>query len=368
MGLVTAVTGVASVLSGPVAGVVADRVNRRLLIAVCDGARCVLYALIPIAWLFGTPVWLIYVVVPVAGVFATLFQVTYVTMVPALVGPGQITKANGYLYGTYAVVSVAGPALAGIVAAAFGPATAIGIDAVTFAVAAVGILFVRVRATQRSVERTAAGSRWRSAGEEFLAGARFLLAHPVLRPLTILLSMLTFLTFGLTDVVIYRLKHDLAQPDSTVGLVLTAGTVGTFVASLLVSSIRKRLGFGISWVGAYSLAGVVVAGLGLAARAPVIGVSFAVLLFGTGLAGICSMSLRQEVTPSHLLGRVTSAFWTIHSALGPLGAAAVTAAVSGFGVRTVCLTIGVAMLLIALAGSRTGVWQARPERLATATG
>jgi len=42
----------------------------------------------------------------------------------------------------------------------------------------------------------------------------------VLRALTVLLSFLTFLTLGLTDIFIFHLKHDLAQPDSTVGYVL----------------------------------------------------------------------------------------------------------------------------------------------------
>ena len=44
------------------------------------------------------------------------------------------------------------------------------------------------------------------------------------------------------------------------------------------------------------------------------------------------MSLRQEVTPDHLLGRVTAAFWTIHFSLGPLGAALLTWAAGRFGV------------------------------------
>ncbi|MGH1553056.1 hypothetical protein ACRAWF_16695 [Streptomyces sp. L7] len=43
------------------------------------------------------------------------------------------------------------------------------------------------------------------------------------------------------------------------------------------------------------------------------------------MAGTCSMSLPpQEVTPEHLLGRVTSAFWTVHYAAAPIGAAVLT--------------------------------------------
>ncbi len=54
------------------------------------------------------------------------------------------------------------------------------------------------------------------------------------------------------------------------------------------------------------------------------------------VAGICSMSLRQQVTPDHLLGRVTAAFWTIHFSLGPLGAALLTWTAGHYGVMPAC--------------------------------
>ncbi|MEU3782907.1 MFS transporter [Streptomyces sp900129855] len=352
MGFVTGLTGVASIVAGLFAGIAADRFDRRRLLVLTDGARCLLFLVIPLAWIFSTPVWLIYTVVPVAGVFSMLFQVTYVTVVPAIVDPDQITRANGHMYATYAIASVAGPAFAGFVASSAGPATAIGIDAATFAVAAVGVLFVKF---DSKPSKAAAAAQRGTARQEFLAGARFLWEHPVLRPLTVLLSLLTFLTYGLTDLVVYLLKHDLDRSDTTVGYVLAAGTVGTFIASSMVARVRRRLGFGVSWISAFSLAGITVAGLGLTRTVPVIAVLVTVNLMCTGIAGICSMSLRQEVTPSHLLGRVTSSFWTIHSALGPLGAAATTAAAAGLGVTSVCLVIGVAMLAITLTGTLTGI-------------
>jgi MFS family permease len=361
MGLVTATTGVASIVTGLFAGLIADRTDRRRLLMICDAARCLLYGLIPLAWLFASPVWLVYAVVPLAGAFSMIFQVTYVTVVPAIVAPGEITKANGHLYASYAMAGVGGPALAGVMASAFGPAWAIAVDAVSFAVSAVGVVLVRVGTDSGGESGSASESESGKAPVrngvrgEFLAGARFLWAHPVLRPLTVLLSLLTFLTFGLTDVIVYRLRHDLGHPDGTVGVVLSVGIIGTFAASALVARVRDRLGFGGSWIGAYTLAGVAVGCLAITTSVPVIAALGALVLFCTGTAGICSMSLRQEVTPGHLLGRVTSAFWTIHSALGPLGAAAVTAAVAGFGVPATCLVVGSGMLLIALTGTLTGI-------------
>ncbi|GAA1024933.1 MULTISPECIES: MFS transporter [Amycolatopsis] len=360
MGMITGLVSVATIVTGLFSGAVADRVNRRRLLIVCDLARALLFGAVPLIWAFSPQVWLLYVIVPVAGVFSMAAQVAYVTVTPSLVEADQITKANGRLYASYAVAGVLGPTLAGALSGVFGPAAVIAIDAATFVASAAGLYLLRWDGVPKPAEAPDAARR--SFLSDFMVGLRFLGGHPVLRTLTILLSFLTFLTLGLIDIVVFHVKHDLGQPDSVVGVVLAAGTVGTLIASASVARVRGALGFGGSWIGAYALAGAVVAGLGLAANVALVAVLVSVFLFCTGIAGICSMSLRQEVTPDHLLGRVTSTFWTVHSTLGPIGAAVLTALAAKFGVGPVCLAIGGACLAIAAAGSFTPIGRrARPE-------
>lgn len=102
MGLLTGVSGAASVVAGVFAGVLVDRFDRRTLLIVCDLVRLVLYALIPLAWTTGPHIWLLYVVLPLAEAVGMVFQVTYVTAVRNLVGDGRVTDANGKLYATAA--------------------------------------------------------------------------------------------------------------------------------------------------------------------------------------------------------------------------------------------------------------------------
>ena len=151
---------------------------------------------------------------------------------------------------------------------------------------------------------------------ELLAGARFLWQQPVLRALTVLLTFFIFATEGLPDVLIYYLKHGLGQGDGVVGGVLAFAALGTVVGALAVAPLRRRLGFGTCWIGSVLLCGVAVGGLGATGSVPPTAVLAAVYLGCTSVAGICSMSLRQQITPDHLLGRVTAAFWTIHFSLG----------------------------------------------------
>ena len=372
MGQLTAVAGAAAVGTALFAGVLVDRVDRRTLLIRCDLIRMVLYALIPVAWLFGPQLWLLYVVLPLGAAVGMLFQVAYVTAVPNLVAADRITEANGRLSASYAVAGIGGPLLAGLVSARFGPPVGIAVNAASFAVSALGLSFIRLTKTRPPSGGEASLTR---ARDEFLAGARFLWAHPVLRALTALLSVFIFLIFGLDDVLIYYVKHDLRGSDSTVGVVLGAAAAGTVVGALLVARLRRRWGFGRTWIASTAAAGLAIAGLaipglaipGLAIPGLAIpgwgrtgGVAMVALLVAAHLGcvtvgAICSLSLRQEITPDHLLGRVTSAFWAIHFSLGPAGAAAMTWGAERYGVAPVCAIAGGGAVLIALTALRTPI-------------
>jgi len=177
----------------------------------------------------------------------------------------------------------------------------------------------------------------------------------VLRALTVLLTFFIFATQGLPDVLIFYLKHDLGQGDGVVGLVLGVAAVGTVVGALAVAPLRRRLGFGTCWIGAVLLCGLAVAGLGATGSVPPTAALAAVYLGCTSVAGICSMSLRQQITPDHLLGRVTAAFWTIHFSLGPIGAALLTWTAGHFGVMAACVASGATCLAIGAIGLVTPI-------------
>lgn len=358
MGLLTGAAGVATVLAGLFAGVVVDRVDRRRLLIGCDLARCLLLATVPLAWLLPEPpVWLLFAVLPLSAAIGMFFQVAAVTAVRGLVGPARVTQANGRIFATTALASVLGPALAGTVSAALGPAAAIAADAGTFAASAGCLALVRLAPLRPS-------SRGRLR-DEFSAGARFLLRQPVLRPLTALLTVFLLLTFGLTDVVIFRLKDGLGASDGTVGLVLALGAVGTAIGASVVSSLRRALGFGACWIGSTAVGALSVLGLTVASSVPVVCALVAVYFASLSVGGICSMSLRQQVTPEPLLGRVTSAFWTIHFSLGPIGAAGLTALAGRFGTTTAFAVAGGGALAVAALALATPVRLARPEQLTT---
>jgi MFS family permease len=235
-----------------------------------------------------------------------------------------------------------------VVAGWAGPAAAVGVDAASFGVSAACLLLVRFRA--RPADDDAGPAQRTGLWRDLRAGISFLVRHPVLRTLTALLFVFSFLTFGLNDLIIYHLKHDLGHDDRTVGTVMGIGALGTITGALLVARIRRRLGFGRTWTAAVALCG-----LGWAREVPAVAALSAAFLACVSIAGTCSMSLRQEVTPEPLLGRVTSAFWTLHYSAAPAGAAVLTWTAERHGTGPAALVAGCCCVGIAVVALFTPV-------------
>lgn len=348
MGLVTGASGVSMLLTGIFAGAIVDRVDRRRLMILCDLGRALLYGLIPLGWwLGGTSLWLIYTVAIGGTALGMVFQVAYTAAIPNLVDHDQITDANGRLQSTFALASFVGPMLAGLVSARFGPAAAIGIDALSFLVSAASLLLIRLRPSSAP---TSSDTRPTSLFAELSAGVRFLLGEPVLRAVTLIFFLFTLIASGGFDLFIYYLKTDLGQSDNAVGLVFGVASLGAVLGALLTPLLRRRWGFGGCFLGGMALECVAIAAIGLAPSVLLMAGLAMGMTFGNAVKLINSMSLRQEITPDHLLGRVTSAFWIIIRAPRPIGAAVTTALAGQFGAATVLVVIGGLGLLIMIGG------------------
>ncbi len=317
----------------------------------CDLGRAVVYGIIPIAWwLVGPQIWLVYAVTVVGAALGMIFGVAYITAVANLVDRSQITEANGRLQATYAAAFALGPVLAGLISGQFGPTAAIGVDATTFLASAASLSAVRPagEATGRK--------------QEFLAGIRFLIEDPVFRWITFLLGALAFLATGATDLFIYYLRTNLGQGDQAVGIVFGIASIGAMLAGIFASRLRRRWGFGVLFIGGLLLQGISLAVAGLAPTVVIVVLITVIYTFAESIRGVVTMSLRQELTPDHLLGRVTAAFWTVFSVPGPPGAASITAIGARAGAPRTLVVMGVLVLMISLLALLGPIRAREPER------
>lgn len=363
MGLVTGVYGIGQLIAGLFAGMLVDRMDRRAVMIVCDSLRLILYAALPIWWaLAGPALWLIYVVSLFGALLGMTFQVAYMTAIANLVDRDQFTDANGRLQATYAVAYVVGPLLAGVITGRAGAPLAIGLDAATFALSAGSLLFIHLRAPA-SEEAARSGAAREGKLSELLAGARYLWSQTTLRAITWLTTILMLLVGGGIDLFIYHLKHDLGQSDTAVGVVLGLASVGAALGSTLASWLRRRLGFGVIWIGGFAISGVALALIGPAPAVWMIAALAMGFTMGDSLRAILQITLRQELTPDHLLGRVTSAFWTLGAVPTSLGAALAAGVAQRVGAPVTLLGMGIGVVALALLATLTPARATHPERL-----
>jgi MFS family permease len=380
MGLVTATFTISQLVAGVFAGQLIDGFNRRphgrgrlrspgsrtlapagrsrapALMIFCDTSRALLFATIPLVWMLAGPqVWLIYVITALGAMLGMIFQVGFITTVANLVEKEQIITANGYINASMAITAMIGPLLGGVAVEHFGPAIALSGQAAAFAVSALSLLFIRLRPAQ-AAEHEAEDKGLRG----MLAGVRFLFAQPVLRAVTIVLLVYGLATGAALDLFIFHIKSDLHQGGTAIGFVFAASSIGAIIGSLGAGFIRKRLGFGPSYLGATALSGIPFILIGLLFNLYALVALAALFQLVSMVQGINSMSLRQEITPEGLLGRVTAAFWTISGVMTPLGAAAGTALAARIGAPDTFIWMGLLAVAIGVGGMFSPARERRP--------
>ena len=360
MGLVTALSVAGFVTMSIFAGIIVDRVDRRRLMICCDMVRSCVYLSLPLYWWWFEPhVWLIYLTVVPGSCLGALFRIAYVTAIAGLVEKEQMTAANGQMQVSAAIAFLVGLALAGLVSSTLGPTFAIGLDALSFAISAFSLMCIRPRLSDgsSSLDLSTTGkadqagiaeqrSRLRTIHRELLAGLRFLWKEPSLRSISILSGFLTLLAASTEDLLIFHMKHEMRLGDAPVGMVFGLASLGSLFAGLLVAMLRKRWGFSVCWLGGWSVNTCALLLIGLLFNPALVAILAMCFTFGQTVAGISSLSLRQEITPDHLLGRVTSVFWIIQFVPGSLGAVFCTALAQCFGTPATLLTIGGLGLLV----------------------
>jgi MFS family permease len=167
MGIVGALSTLPDLLIGLPAGAYADRWDRRRMMFVADLGRAVITVAVPLTyWLGGPTMAIILLITFPLNVLRVLWLAAYTAAVPGLVGRPQIARANAIFESFFTVGWIAGPALAGILSAAIGPASTLAIDAITFVFSSAALLFVRrpLRSAPRAERRTSCPTSGRACG------------------------------------------------------------------------------------------------------------------------------------------------------------------------------------------------------------
>ena len=343
MGLVGALQTLPDLVFGMVAGVLADRADRKRMMFIADLGRAFLTALIPLSVLLGGPTMVVILIVAAPmSVLRSLFLAGYTASVPALVGRPMISKANSYFEAIYSIGYILGPAVAGVLASTIGPGRTLAIDAVSFGLSSIGLLFVR-RDLRAPIDRP----RERIV-TEIREGIEYIAHHPILRTAILFWGATSILTAPLVTALAVHVTRDLGYDAAVLGVILTGYGVGTVVGALITAKRATRRP-----VAPFLIGGNLVAAAGLVAIAtvPIVPVMVAVAVMSgiaQSLVLVTYVTVRAAYSPDELLGRIGSTARTISLGLQPVGLLVGGALIDLTSGSTTIVAMGVAIALVSL--------------------
>ncbi|MGW4590907.1 MFS transporter [Amycolatopsis thermoflava] len=274
------------------------------------------------------------------GACEVLFGNAAQAILPDLVAKPLLLKANGYQQAiTTTGRQFAGPPL-GSFLFAVSDALPLTLDTVTFAVSA-ALLATLPR--QRPVVQTSSTAT---------GGLRWLLRHKLLRTLAALLAVNTFCAQLGNATLVLLATQTLHLSTSGYGLLLTGAAVGSLLAGVL--DIPARLGPRRTLRLALVANAVIFVAIGLSPTALVLALLLAANGFVTTLWNIVTVSLRQQLVPAGILGRVNSVYRMLGWGLMPFGALAGGLVAHLFGLRAPYPIAGV-LRGLALLALRSGL-------------
>jgi len=355
MGWLLAAESAPVLLVGMFAGVWVDRLRRRPLLIGADVGRAALVASIPILAASGQlRIEFLFAVAAAVGTLTVVFDVAYRSFVPDLVGPEHVLEANGRLASVEAVAEITTPGLTGALIQVISPATTLLLDAASFVGSALCIGSVR------HVERIrpATGAR-ENIWSEIGIGLAAVASSPTLRALATWEALRNF--FGLFIGALYVLfgLRELGLSPLLVGITVGVGGVSNLIGTLMLPSVTRRFGTRPTMVGAVLVSCFPPILIALAPSQPVTG--FAVLVAAQALDAVYplydvnALTLRQVITPGHLLGRVNATMHIVGRGVIPFGALIGGMLGDAVGVRPTLIVAAIGMTVSAL-------WLARSAR------
>jgi len=283
----------------PFAGVVTDRYDRRLLMARADSlAACVVGALAILAWLHQYHLWVIYPAAFALSMITPLYQATFLGMLPNTVPRERLSWANSRLQAAQGTLDLAGPLLGAGATAVLGAPGALTLDSVSFALSALAVALMSRSLVRRDRREDATVLGDLKEAAQFIGASR-----PLFWGAVVAAGSSLGLAMVEANMITY-LVHIRHQPVEAVGVVFAALGLGSLLGALLVPKILKRFNPASIIISCVITGGSATALLAAVRPFPAIAAIW--LLVGASTAGfiVTFYTLRHQIVPEHLLGRV----------------------------------------------------------------
>ncbi|MCX9154552.1 MFS transporter [Niveibacterium sp. 24ML] len=333
------------------AGVWVDRSRKKRLAAVFDLLGAAALALVPLAHLLGVlslPV--LYVAGFIVGCTFAVGGTAMQVFITQLVGRERLVEANSKLSAASSIAGIVGPAIAAIAVDALGAPLAITLDACGFLLSACLVMSIRRDDPPVVTEK-------RPMWPEVREGLQLVWRNPLLRALAVAAAVWIMLFDSFRALYVLFATRELQLGAKDLALINTLGALGALLGAAAAHRMERTQGARVTLILGYLLCGLgygayAVMQPGWALTALGAGLAMLVIDFGATMYSVTYISLRQQVTPDAMLGRMTATMRFISVSAAPIGSAAAGRMGDAVGLHGTLLGVAALGCLLALGAAR----------------
>jgi MFS family permease len=299
VGLVRVVPIVLCSLAG---GVVADVFDRKRLMIVTQSSMMISAGVLAYLTASGLhSIWPIYGLTALASAAMAFDSPARQSLLPMLVPEEDFPNAASLGLAQFQASTVIGPALAGLLLAAHGPALIYAINAVSFLAVLVALFMIRASGNPGEGVAEAASLSWGSLVE----GLRFVWRTPIIVQTMTLDFVATFFASATALLPIFA-GTILRVGARGFGLLQASPAIGSVSAAIVMARLGNIRRQGVTVVAAIAVYGAATVGFGLSRVFWVSVAMLAIVGASDTVSTVLRMTIRQLVTPNYLRGRMTS--------------------------------------------------------------
>jgi MFS family permease len=317
-----------ALLSSSLAGVLADRWDRRRVMALADTGQALGTLLLLFTFATGIfEVWHLYVVALIQAVFGALQGPAFQAASTMLVPDEHRDRANAIRQLTGPMAGIIAPVLAGLLFVVIGAVGVMAIDLLTFAVAVAVVLVLEIPHPEKTIEGRAfeeSGPRaagflapYRALWHEVTIGFRFLVSRRILLLMSLYVSLVNFLIGG-AFVLNTPYVLSITGSSAALGTLMAITSLGAILGGVIMGTwggTRPRIHTIMPGI---ALSGLCLALYGVSRSTITMGAAMFMLMLPIPMINASFMSIMQIKIPPDLQGRVFAALGQLAIILNPL--------------------------------------------------
>jgi len=303
-----------AVLLAPFIGVYVDRKTRKGVMIGADFIRGLVIGAITLLSFTGKiEMVYIYIGAFLLSALTLLFDSASEGYLPKIVAKEKLVEANANLTFINTLMRLVGPPVAGISIAMIGADGTIGINAVSFFLS--GIILIFLPQDTMAVE---IGKKVKTIIKDIKEGFSYLFNHQTLFPIAVFSTFMNIGIFMVTTLIIFESKETLGYGPKETSLIFWISGFFATITTLLIKPLKKIMDKG--QMIRYGSIGVLIAILILVFDQSLITItaSYSLILMVGIIVNVNMMAYRQEIIPNHLFGRVMTSSRVLVNAFAPL--------------------------------------------------